>query len=186
MEAIKKKRKFLRKSVTDTLKSIDEALSVQDNHATIQVLRDHIASKWSDFQDVQATVCTLLEDAEIDTECSSHNDYELCAIEYMSKMTKYLECKSLSETTREGNPHVSRSCRKVQVKVPKIDLPTFDGNVLCWQPCYQSIKVSVVDNSALADVQKLEYLMRSLKGRAAEAVKGFAVYKGITSQFWKP
>ena len=40
---------------------------------------------------------------------------------------------------------------------------------------YQSIKVSVVDNPSLADVQKLEYLMRSLKGSAAEAVKGFAV-----------
>ena len=38
-----------------------------------------------------------------------------------------------------------------------------------------SIKVSVVDNPSLADVQKLEYLMRSLKGSAAEAVKGFAV-----------
>ena len=33
----------------------------------------------------------------------------------------------------------------------------------------------MVDNPSLADVQKLEYLIRSLKGSAAEAVKGFAV-----------
>ena len=33
----------------------------------------------------------------------------------------------------------------------------------------------MVDNPSLADVQKLEYLMRSLKGSAAEAVKGFGV-----------
>ena len=33
----------------------------------------------------------------------------------------------------------------------------------------------MVDNPSLADVQKLEYLMCSLKGSAAEAVKGFAV-----------
>ena len=32
-----------------------------------------------------------------------------------------------------------------------------------------------MDNPSLADVQKLEYLMRSLKGSAAEAVKGYAV-----------
>ena len=43
------------------------------------------------------------------------------------------------------------------------------------EPYYQLIKVSVLDNPSLADVQKLEYLMRSLKGLAAEAVKGFAV-----------
>ena len=63
----------------------------------------------------------------------------------------------------------------MQVKLPNINLPTFDGNVLSWQPYYQPMKVSVVDNPSLADVQKLEYLMRSLKGSAAEAVKGFAV-----------
>ena len=30
LTAIKKKRRFLRKSVTDSLKSVDEALSLQD------------------------------------------------------------------------------------------------------------------------------------------------------------
>ena len=70
---------------------------------------------------------------------------------------------------------VPQSCPKVQVKLPPIYLPTFDGNVLCWQPYNQSIEVSVVDNSALAEVQKLEYLMKSLKGPTAEAVKGFSV-----------
>ena len=64
---------------------------------------------------------------------------------------------------------------KVQVRLPKIELPTFDGDILCWQSYYQSVKVSIVDNSALADVQKLEYIMRSLKGVAAESVKGFSI-----------
>ena len=45
LEAIKKKRRFLIKSVTDTLKSIDEALSIPDNHDRIQVLKDNIANK---------------------------------------------------------------------------------------------------------------------------------------------
>ena len=88
-------------TVTGTLKSVEEAQSVQDNHAMIQVLKDKIASKWSDLQDVQGTMCTLLEDEEIETECSSHNDYELRAI-WMSKMTKYLEYKSVSEVKTDS------------------------------------------------------------------------------------
>ena len=68
-QAIKKKRRLLGKSVTDTLKSIDEALSHQDNHAPIQVLKDNIANKWSDLQEVQGTMCNMLEDADIDAEC---------------------------------------------------------------------------------------------------------------------
>ncbi|XP_078357270.1 uncharacterized protein LOC144642154 [Oculina patagonica] len=94
----------------------------------------------------------------------------------MAKMTSYLASKHVPEVQLLGsNPPASQSSSQVQVKLPKINLPTFDGNVLIWQPYFQSIKVSVVDNPSLADVQKLEYLMRSLKGSAAEAVKGFAV-----------
>ena len=49
LEASKKKRRFLRKSVTGTLKSIDEALSIPDTHARIQVLKDNIANKWNNL-----------------------------------------------------------------------------------------------------------------------------------------
>ena len=92
LEAIKKKRRFLRKYVTDTLKSIDEALSIPDNHARIQVLKDNIANKWNDLQEVQASMCTLLEEKEIDEELrvitspGPGNEYELGVIEYMAKM----------------------------------------------------------------------------------------------------
>ena len=124
MEAIKKKRKFLGKSVTDTLKSVEEALSVLDNQGMIRVLKGNIASKWSELQDVQATMFTLLEDEEMDTECSSHDDYELRVIEYMYKTTKYLECKSVSEMKTDSSACVPQSCPRAQVKLPKMDLPT--------------------------------------------------------------
>ena len=132
MKAIKKKPKFLRKSVTDTLKFVEEALSVLDNQAMIRVLKGNIASKWSELQDVQATTCTHLQDEEMDTECSSHDEYELRVIEYMYKnlMTKYLECKSVSEMKTDSSTCVPQSCPKVQVKLPKMDLPT----PIWWKP----------------------------------------------------
>ena len=90
LEAIKKRRRFLRKSETDNLKSIDEALSIPDNHARIQVLKDNIANKWNDLQEVQASMCTVLYSIrrERDEECESQNEYELRVIEYMAKMMK--------------------------------------------------------------------------------------------------
>ena len=97
LEAIKKKRGFLRKSVTDTLKSIDEAVSIHDNHARIQDLKDNFANKWNDLQEVQASMCTLLEEKENDEECESHNEYELRVIEYTAKMMRYLESKHVGK-----------------------------------------------------------------------------------------
>ena len=150
LEVIKKNRRFLRKSVTDILKSIDETLSIPDNHARIQVLKDNNANKGNDLQEVKASVCTLLEEKWIDEECESPNEYELRAIEYMAKMMHYLESKHVSKESAGSNSTAAQApfslCPKVQVKLPKIDLPTFDGDVLCWQSYYQSIKLSVVDN----------------------------------------
>ena len=129
------------------------------------------------MQEVQATICTMSEDAEIDAECESHNDNEVHVLESMAKMTSYLTSRHVPEVKLAGSkPPISQSSSQVQVKLPKINLPTFDRNVPSWHlPYYQSIKVLVVDNPLLADVQKFEYLIRSLKGLAAEALKGFAV-----------
>ena len=126
-------------------------------------------------------MCTMLEDSEMKAECESHNDYEAHVIESMAKMTSYLASKHVPKVKLAGsNPPVSQSSSQVQVKPPKVNLPTFDENVLSWQP----IKVSVVDNPSLADVQKLEYLMRSLKVSATEAVKGFAVVQASFGKIW--
>ena len=57
----------------------------------------------------------------------SHNDNEFRVIEYKAKMTSYLESKDVPEMKMTSNPTVSQSFSKVQVKLPKIDIPTFDG-----------------------------------------------------------
>lgn len=177
LEGVKKKRRFMRKSVTDSLKLIDEALAEENSHARVQVLKDNILSKWNDLTEVQASLSVYLEDSEIDNECAAHNEYEMRVMDYMARMTKYLSVNTHAENSNGSNESGSSlgSTCKVQVRLPKIELPTFDGDILCWQSYYQSVKVSIVDNSALADVQKLEYIMRSLKGVAAESVKGFSI-----------
>ena len=52
LEGVKKKRRFMRKSVTDTLKLISEALAKEKNHARIQVLKDSILNKWNDLTEI--------------------------------------------------------------------------------------------------------------------------------------
>ena len=74
------------------------------------MLKDNIASKWCNLQEVQATMCTMLEDSEIEAECESHNDYEAHVIESMTKMTGYLASKHVSGVKLAGsNPPVSQS-----------------------------------------------------------------------------
>ena len=171
---MKKKRQFMRKSVMDTLKLISKALAEENNHARIQVPKDSILNKWNDLTEIQASLSTYLEDTEIDNEFAAHSEYEIKVMNYMVRMVQYSSVNKHVESSNESGSSTG-STSNVQVKLPKIELPTFDGGILYWQSYYQSVKVSIVDNSTVADVQKLEYIMCSLRGAAAESVKGFSV-----------
>lgn len=96
-------------------------------------------------------------------------------------MADYLKEDKSAATGQSQSVSKTSTSSPVQVMLPQIELPSFDGVVLSWQTYYQSLGVSIVDNSGLADVQKLEYIMRSLKGTAADAVKGFSV---VQENYW--
>ena len=56
------------------------------------------------------------------------------------------------------------------VKLPKIDVPTFDGNILSWQTFWEQFSIGIHERSSLSDTEKLAYLCHSLKDGAAKKV----------------
>ena len=61
------------------------------------------------------------------------------------------------------------------VRLPKLDVPTFDGNILNWRSFLEQFCISVHDRSSLSDSEKLVYLQQSLKGGLAKnAIEGLS------------
>ena len=60
------------------------------------------------------------------------------------------------------------------IRLPKLQLPTFDGELLQW-PDYWDMFQSSVHCQDIPDVTKFNYLKSTLKGAAAKAVAGIAV-----------
>ena len=60
-------------------------------------------------------------------------------------------------------------------KLPKIDLPKFDGSVLEWQSFWDSFDSAIHSNSTLSEVQKFNYLKSLLEGEASNTIAGFAL-----------
>ena len=54
------------------------------------------------------------------------------------------------------------------VKLPKIDVPTFDGNLLHWNTFWEQFDVAVHSKTGLSDAEKLVYLQHALKGGTAK------------------
>ncbi|GFQ72984.1 retrovirus-related Pol polyprotein from transposon 17.6 [Trichonephila clavata] len=61
------------------------------------------------------------------------------------------------------------------VKLPKLTLPTFSGNLHDWITFKDLFKASVHNNSNLSNAQKLQYLKSSLKGDAFRIIQSIAI-----------
>ena len=56
------------------------------------------------------------------------------------------------------------------VKLPKLDVPKFDGEILYWRSFWEQFCISVHERTNLSNSEKLVYLQQSLKGGSAKSV----------------
>jgi len=62
-----------------------------------------------------------------------------------------------------------------RVRLPKLELPTFDGTISQWPGFWEAYDVAIHSNVDLALTDKFSYLRSMLRGQAAEAVAGLAL-----------
>jgi len=62
----------------------------------------------------------------------------------------------------------------IKMRLPKLNLPTFDGNILYWQEFWNIFTTSVHEQD-IPDVTKFSYLKSSLCTAAASAISGISV-----------
>ena len=55
------------------------------------------------------------------------------------------------------------------VKLPKLDVPVFTGNIIDWAQFWEQYCIAVHDRSTLSDAEKFVYLQQAVKGGAARS-----------------
>lgn len=65
--------------------------------------------------------------------------------------------------------------RMERVKLPKLTLPRFNGDVMKWTMFWDSYESAVHDNDQLSDVDKFNYLRSLLERSAYEAIVGLTM-----------
>ena len=60
-------------------------------------------------------------------------------------------------------------------RLPKLNIPTFAGDVLQWQSFWDCFEAAVHHNRSITGVQKLNYLRAQLQGAALRAIAGLSL-----------
>lgn len=70
------------------------------------------------------------------------------------------------------------------VRLPKIQIPTFDGDLLQWRSFRDKFCSLIHDNTKLSPIQKLHYLLSATSGHAASVVRSLPLSDGYYIIAW--
>ena len=79
---------------------------------------------------------------------------------------------SARQTTSNHTRSPSNPTKTVKVKLPKLELKPFDGNILNWQPFWDRFQSSIDSNSNISPVDKFAYLQSFLSSSSSECISG--------------
>ena len=86
-----------------------------------------------------------------------------------------IEIRQVDSPTNSQSHSGSSAIPNVGVKLPKIALPQFYGEITKFQSFWQNFTSAVHENEQITDCQKLTYVMNSLGGSAYKALEGLAI-----------
>ena len=182
MDIAKKTRKVQRSLATKLLKQVEEETQCeQKNQLKINVLQIQLEEKRKELKDLDKEIIKLNTDesADFSSEMEAAEMYQTNLIEGLQKLELY------AKKTRDGNDEqriqnkdddaVKTNADSFSVRLPKLQLPQFSGDINLWTSFWQTFEATVHEKKNLSAIEKLTLLVSLLHGEAAKTVSGFAL-----------
>jgi hypothetical protein len=77
--------------------------------------------------------------------------------------------------TSSSQPQTMSGSTGPRVKLPKLDLKKFNGDLSKWQAFWDTYEASIHNNQTLAPIDKFNYLISLLQGPASDAIAGLPI-----------
>ena len=141
---------------------------------TIDVAVNSLSPKTEDLALIQQYQEELLDiKGQLATycDCLSHlklpEDDEL-RVRYSQLKTLHFNCCHKIKKIINSQGSSSSTLSTKSLKIPKLEAPTFDGDILNWTHFWEQFTISIHERTSLSD--KFVYLQHSLKGGSARSV----------------
>ena len=176
-----------RTSVTRTLHQIETALTGEPDVSRLTALKMAITEKLKSLSTLDDDIANLIEDeAELATDIEQADDYKQRIYTAIVSIDK-----AVAPTPPTGPaPHRDRASARddplpdaaSRVKLPKLTIRSFDGDITRWTSFWDSYKSAIHDNRSLSAVDKFNYLRSLLERTAREAISGLSLTEANYSQ----
>ena len=184
-EALPKKRRTRaahKASATRLMAQIGEIVAAEEpDTSRLEALRASLKSKLETIGVLDTEIVDLMEDeAEMITEVEQADLYKETIFSALLKADKLLEAARAPSAPASVTPALPASSspasgRPNAVRLPKLQLRHFNGDMTRWTSFWQSFEAAVDGNPDLSAVEKFNYLSSLLEGAAREAIAGLSL-----------
>ncbi|XP_054708425.1 uncharacterized protein LOC129218227 [Uloborus diversus] len=151
------------------------------------LLYENLLSELEDTEDILNNVILEVMVNETDEETDDYENFSKAKKSIHSIKSQIQRILSdLKPTEESASRTVSQTVEpKPNLKLPKFNLPTFDGDIQNWISFKQVFTSAIGSNKALTNCQKLQYLNAAVSGNAHRLIKGFPVVEANYAQAWE-
>lgn len=79
-----------------------------------------------------------------------------------------------SENTNQSSSCIITEQKRNNIKLPKLTLPSFNGNLMNWKIYYETFRKIIHENTELSNAEKIQYLVGSLTDKALNVCAGIS------------
>ena len=167
-------RKSLSRKLTcldESLKLVSDAVKALPAEVEDLALIQQYQEELRDHKDQLSQCRELLSDLELeerDALLVLHSKLKKIHFDCCHAVRKMLNLHESPPTTSSASvPPVDEP---KGLKIPKLEAPTFDGDILNWTKFWEQFSISIDKHSRLTNAEKFVYLQHSLKGGSAKHV----------------
>ena len=128
---------------------------------------DEFDKKATSLEQTHKAYLNIIKDTEIDTPIKEIDKFSLNRQKIKFKVLSNLQ--SLKVSVSAGP-----SVQEEDVKLTRLELAHFDGNILNWKPFKESFLIHVHNKSKFSATTKMTHLIGLLEGEATEMVNRFS------------
>ena len=181
MNALIKKRDSIKRKLTsfaNFVSSVQQQDAVTD--LSIIQLQERLSKNLNlidQFDDVQIQIEALANETQMQEQEQQREEFEdifytnIALAKSISKQSDSIEPSSSNQVNSSSNSQEQR----LQVKLPTIKLPDFNGQFDQWLPFRETYTSLIHDQSSINDLQKFHYLKASLAGDALKVIESISL-----------
>lgn len=156
--------------ISPLLESFNE---VQSNIELDEVNDDSECNERAEFENTYYTLCANMESIiqNFTSNVSNSKVFEADIIPQISTN----ETNENERVSNEVSEQVSNIINPLQVQLPIMQLPTFNGDYNNWVEFRDSFKALIDDNKLLSDVQRMHHLRSCLSKEVLQTIQAFPI-----------